>query len=271
MSLRGPAPADPFPGAVALVTGAGHGIGEATAKALAAAGTSVIVVDVDGEAAARTAAAVGGTAHQLDVRDRAAYDALAAAIHDEHGPLDLLVNNAGVGLNADFLDMTEQDLDWILGINLGGVINGLRAFGPAMVARGKGHVVNLSSILGYSPSASTIGYTTTKAAVLELSHSLRADWGRKGVGVSVICPGLINSGIIGRTEFRGKHAEPDARASMTRLFERGRQPSAVADAILDAVRRDRAVVPVGLEARVGWRLRSLFPAALVTRMAAAQQ
>jgi NAD(P)-dependent dehydrogenase (short-subunit alcohol dehydrogenase family) len=261
-----PAP-DPFPGAVALVTGAGNGIGRATAQALADAGATVIVVDVNAEAVAKTAADVGGVGKVLDVRDRAAFAALADEVHGEHGPLDILVNNAGVGLNANFLDTTAEDWDWILEINLRGIINGLQLFGPAMVARGRGHAVNMSSMLGYSPSATTIGYATTKAAVLQLSRSLRADWAKRGVGVSVVCPGLINSGIITRTEFRGTHAEEKSVARANKFFEKGKPPSAVADAVLDAVRHNRGVVPVGVEARMGWRLRSLLPEGLVTKMA----
>src|SRR3954454_4833410 len=95
---------DPFPGAIALVTGAGNGIGRATATRLAAVGASVIVTDVDGDAAARTASEIGGKAHVLDVRDRDAWADLAATINHEHGALDILVNNAGVGLSASMLD-----------------------------------------------------------------------------------------------------------------------------------------------------------------------
>jgi NAD(P)-dependent dehydrogenase (short-subunit alcohol dehydrogenase family) len=187
--------------------------------------------------------------------------ALAERVHAEHGPLDVLVNNAGVGMSARFLDTSLEDWDWILSINLGGVIHGCHAFGPAMLERGRGHVVNVSSGLAYTPRATEPAYGTTKAAVLALSRSLRADWHRRRVGVSAVCPGIIDTPIIRHTRFRGERAQPESVARTERLFSRrGHSPDLVAGAIVDAVRRNRAVVPVGAEARVGWLLHRLLPA-----------
>jgi NAD(P)-dependent dehydrogenase (short-subunit alcohol dehydrogenase family) len=264
MAIRKRTPvADPFTGAIALVTGAGNGIGRATATRLAAVGASVIVTDVDGDAAARTASEIGGKAHVLDVRDRDAWADLAASINEEHGALDILVNNAGVGLSASMLDSSAEDWDWVLGINLVGMINGCAALGPAMVERKRGHVVNISSGLGYLPRADQIAYVTSKAGMIEFTRSLRADWKRHGLTVSVICPGLINSGIDKRVRYKGKLATDESRQSVYDMFAKGRPPERVADAILDAIRRNRAVVPVGYDAAVPWYLRSFMPAALV--------
>ena len=250
--------------ALGLVTGAGHGIGRATALALARAGTRVLVTDVDGEAAEKTAVQcteLGGEAeaHRLDVADRTAVAALADALHAEHGPLDVLVNNAGVGMSARFLDMDDDDWDWILDVNLRGVINGCRAFGPAMTGRGRGHVVNMSSGLAYTPRATEPAYVTTKAAVLALSRSLRADWRDHGVGVSAVCPGVIDTGIIDRTRFRGDRAEADTVDRIGRVFRRGHSPDKVAAAVLGAIESNKAVVPVGWEARLGWWFSRLGP------------
>jgi NAD(P)-dependent dehydrogenase (short-subunit alcohol dehydrogenase family) len=254
---------DPRPGALAVVTGAGNGIGKATATALAAGGADVIAADVDGDAAARTAAEIGGKAHTLDVRDRDAWAALAEQVNAEHGAADIVVNNAGVGLSARMLDISPEDWDWVLGIDLVGVINGCAAFGPAMVAAGKGHIVNVSSGLGYVPRADQIGYVTAKAGVIEFTRSLRADWKRHGLTVSVICPAVINTGIDKRVRFKGDLAGADAQKPVNDLFSRGLPPSRVADAIVDAMTRDRAVVPVGSGAAIPWHLRSFMPPGLV--------
>jgi NAD(P)-dependent dehydrogenase (short-subunit alcohol dehydrogenase family) len=254
---------DPFPGKIALVTGAGNGIGRATATRLGEAGASVIVTDVDGDAAARTASEIGGKAQVLDTRDRAAWTELAASINEEHGSLDILVNNAGVGLSANMLDSSDEDWDWVLGINLVGMINGCAAFGPAMVQARKGHIVNVSSGLGYIPRGDQIAYVTSKAGVLEFTRSLRADWCRHGLTVSVICPGLINSGIDKRVRFKGELGTEESRQKVYDVFAKGRPPERVADAILDAIRRNKAVVPVGLDASIPWRMRSFMPTALV--------
>jgi 2-hydroxycyclohexanecarboxyl-CoA dehydrogenase len=255
---------DPFPGAVALVTGAGGGIGRATATRLAAAGANVIAADIDGDAAARTASDVGGKSEVLDVRDRGAWADLAARVNEEHGSLDILVNNAGVGLSATMLDCSAEDWDWLLGINLVGVINGCAAFGPAMVAARKGHVVNIASALGYVPRANQIAYVTSKSAVIEFTRSLRADWIRQGLTVSVICPGLINSGLDSRLKYRGDLDNEKDRKNIQKMFSKGRPPEQVADAILEAIRRNRAVTPVGrTDAWLPWRTYSLLPEKLV--------
>ena len=253
----------------AVVTGAGSGIGRATALALAARGMHVVAVDVDGPAAESVASETRGEARTVDVADGAAMDALAAALMDESGAPDVVVNNAGVGLTGHFLDTTEADWRWILEINLGGVINGCRAFGPALLQSGRGHVVNLSSGLAFAPRATEPAYVTTKAAVLALSQCLRADWGPRGVGVSAICPGVIRTAIASSTRFRGERATAESITRVRRLFSRGHPPELVAEAIIDAVTRNRPVVPVGIEARVGWLLRGVVPGRLADRAARA--
>ncbi len=252
-------------GAVVLVTGAGSGIGAVTAEAFAARGATVLCADIDRAAAEKTAAACEergaprAEAYALDVSDRAAVEQLAATVAAEWGPLDVLVNNAGVGMTGTFGDMTEADWSWIRGVNLDGVVNGCAAFGPAMVAAGHGHVVNLSSGLAYTYKATEPAYVTTKAAVLALSQCLRADWASAGVGVTAICPGVINTPIVDNTRFLGSQGDPKVRSRTTRMFRRGHRPEAVAEAIVKAVERDRPVVPVGFEAWLGWWAHRLVP------------
>jgi 2-hydroxycyclohexanecarboxyl-CoA dehydrogenase len=255
-----------LPGALALVTGAGSGIGRATALALVDRGASVLCVDLDEVAAEQTAAAcrekgaaIAG-ARRVDVADRAAMEALADEVHGTHGPLDVLVNNAGVGITGRFTDTTLDDWHWIRSINLDGVVHGCALFGPPMLERRGGHVVNISSVLGYVATVTEPAYVTTKAGVLALSQCLRADWRRDGVGVSAVCPGIIDTPIItDGTRFRGDQASSKKRRRTERLFKRGHRPEQVAAAIVGAIEHDRAVVPVGWEARAGWVLHRLGP------------
>jgi NAD(P)-dependent dehydrogenase (short-subunit alcohol dehydrogenase family) len=262
-----------IPGSLVLVTGAGSGIGRATALAFADAGARVLCVDIDRQAAEKTAAACGerdaeADAYEADVADRVAVATLADSVHGEHGPLDVLVNNAGVGMSARFLDMPLEDWDWIVSINIMGAIHMCHAFGPRMVARAHGHVVNVSSGLGYTPTASEPGYGTTKAAVLAFSRSLRADWHGHGVGVSAICPGVIDTPIISHTRFRGEQAAPDRVARVEDLFaKRGHPPELVATAVLAAVAGDKSVVPVGAESRIGWYISRWAPVRFTDWMA----
>ncbi|MGH9305727.1 MAG: SDR family NAD(P)-dependent oxidoreductase [Acidimicrobiales bacterium] len=257
-----------IPAALALITGAGSGIGQATAEAFARKGASVLCADLNGESAEKTAAtcselgAPSTAAYVVDVADRDALEALASRIDSERGPLDIVVNNAGVGMSGRFTDMSAQDWTWIRSINLDGVVNGCAVFGPGLLERGRGHVVNLSSGLGFTPTATEPAYVTTKAAVLALSQCLRADWSRSGVGVSAICPGVINTPIISATRFVGPMGTDETRDKTSKIFRRGHRPEKVAEAIVGAIEHNKAVVPVGIESRIGWYLHRLAPIGL---------
>jgi NAD(P)-dependent dehydrogenase (short-subunit alcohol dehydrogenase family) len=249
-------------GALALVTGAGSGIGREIALELARKGSRVIAVDVRADTAEKTAVAcveVGPEAQGLacDVADQDAVRALADQVHGEHGPLDVLVNNAGVGMSARFTDMSIDDWRWIRSINLDGVVHCCHTFGPAMLERGRGQVVNISSGLGYTMRATEPAYVTTKAAVLALSQCLRADWAGSGVGVTAICPGVINTPILDDARFLGGQADTVERAHTA--FRRGHPPELVARDVVVAIRKDKAVGPVGWEAKLGWWAHRLLP------------
>ena len=244
-------------GSGALVTGGGAGIGRATSLALGARGARVVVTDVDAaaaEAVAKEIDAAGGTAtsRQLDVTDADALADLAAEL-----PVDIVVANAGVGMSGRLTDMSLDDWRWIRAVNLDGVVHTVHAFGPPMLARRRGHAVIVSSGLGYTMTATEPAYVTTKAAVLALAQCLRADWATDGVGVSAICPGVINTGIIDSTRFVG--VDEDAKRKAKRIFRRGHKPEQVAAAIVGAIDGDRAVVPVGWEARLGWWAHRVAP------------
>ncbi len=257
----------PFARRLAVVTGAASGIGRATALELARLGAHVVCADVDASGAEATAKEAEGEAWAVDVADREAMSDFAAALDAAHGAPDVLVNNAGVGLTGRFLDTTEEDWDWILGVNLKGVVHGCRVFGPAMVARGRGHVVNVSSGLAFAPRATEPAYVTTKAAVLALSRCLRADWGPRGVGVSAVCPGVIATAIAESARYRGDRSTDASVARVRRLFSKGHRPERVAGAIVGAVLRDRPVVPVGAEAWLGWLLRGIVPSRAADHLA----
>jgi NAD(P)-dependent dehydrogenase (short-subunit alcohol dehydrogenase family) len=268
-----PRPRIAIGGRVAVVTGAGRGIGRATALALATRGASVVCADIDGAAAEKTAAECherGAPARGMavDVASRGAVVVLADEVERDVGTVGVLVNNAGVGMSGRFTDMSLDDWNWIRAVNLDGVVHCCAAFGPRMLERATGHVVNVSSGLGYTPTASESGYVTTKAAVLALSQCLRADWAAAGVGVSAICPGVIDTAIVEDTRFLGEDA-PARRARAVRAFRRGHRPELVAAAIVDAVERNRAVVAVGAEAKLGWYLHRFAPVAVQQAVARA--
>ncbi|MBZ6205382.1 SDR family oxidoreductase [Streptomyces olivaceus] len=268
--------ADRFGGQLVLVTGAGNGIGRSTALAFAEAGARVVAVDRDAEAAARTAelsrliGASAAWAETVDVSDGTAMEALAARVAAEYGVVDVLVNNAGIGLSGSFFDTTPEDWRKVLDVNLWGVIHGCRLFGRQMAERGQGgHIVNTASAAAFQPSRALPAYGTSKAAVLMLSECLRAELAGQGIGVTAICPGLVNTRITTTAHFTG--VDPDEekrlRRHTARLYGmRNYPPEKVADAVLEAVVRNRAVVPVTPEAR-GARLMSRLAPGVLRRLA----
>ncbi len=246
-------------GSRVVITGAGSGIGQATAVRNARNGARVVAVDIDGDAARQTASQCGTDAasFECDVADGDAVAALADQIEDDLGPVDVLVNNAGVGVAGPFLQGSLEDWQWLRGVNLDGVVHGCHAFGTRMVQRGHGHVVNIASGAGYTPNRNMAAYCASKAAVIMLSQCLRADWSSSGVGVSVICPGLINTPIASKTRMVG--AMEGKRDAALRLFRFGHSPDVVAKAIVGAVERNREIVAVGIESSVALNLSRFAP------------
>ncbi|MFI6092424.1 SDR family oxidoreductase [Streptomyces sp. NPDC051218] len=264
--------ADRFGGQLVLVTGAGSGIGRATAFAFAEAGARVVAVDRDAETAARTAemsrliGAPEAWGETVDVTDEQAMEKLAEKVAREYGIVDVLVNNAGIGLSGSFLDTSAEDWKKVLDVNLWGVIHGCRLFGKQMAERGQGgHIVNTASAAAYQPSKALPAYSTSKAAVLMLSECLRAELAGQGIGVSAICPGFVNTNITATARFAGVDAEEEKRRQKksSRLYGlRNYPPEKVADAILRAVVKNQAVVPVTPEARGAHLMSRFTPKAL---------
>ncbi|TSB14498.1 SDR family oxidoreductase [Streptomyces benahoarensis] len=264
--------ADRFGGQLVLVTGAASGIGRATAFAFAEAGARIIAVDRDAEGAARTAdmarliGAPQAYSEVVDVADAAAMEKLADHVEAAYGTVDVLVNNAGIGLSGSFMETSVEDWQKVLDVNLWGVIHGCRTFGKRMAERGQGgHIVNTASAAAFQPSRVLPAYSTSKAAVLMLSECLRAELAGQGIGVSAICPGLVNTNITATSRFTGVSADEEKarQTKATRAYGlRNYPPEKVADAVLRAVARNQAVVPVTPEARGARFLSRVAPRAL---------
>lgn len=249
-------------GAVAVITGAGSGIGAATAVRFANLGAVVVATDIDEASANETAEQCrrrGAQAHayRCDVADAEAVQALSDTVSADVGPVDVLVNNAGVGVGGPFLDTTADDWTWLRSINLDGVVHGCRSFGAPMVERRRGHIVNIASGAAYLPNRRLATYCASKAAVVMLSRCLRADWARHHVGVSVVCPGVIKTPILEHTRLRGSAV--DEKTLMARAFRIGHSPDAVAKAVTGALARNREMVSVGIETQLGYHALRLLP------------
>lgn len=211
----------------AFVTGGASGIGLGIAEALADRGICVTVADVDAEAAPRAEASRPDRlfAVSLDVRDRVAWTAAKTAAEDRFGPIDLLVNNAGVSFDGlEIVDTPPEAFEQVLAINLMGVFNGVAVVGPDLRARRRGHIVNTASVMGLLPGLSGMGaYSASKSAVVALSEALRAEMTPHNVGVSVLRPGLVTSNLRANTVKLGgviRNAERAAAARPTEMSAR---------------------------------------------------
>ncbi|EDX89398.1 SDR family oxidoreductase [Alcanivorax sp. DG881] len=256
--VTGTHPKGPDSGKRVVVTGAGSGIGRETALAFARRGALVLCTDINAEAAASTASIIireGGDAlsRKCDVSNTRSMEALANYVEKELGAPDILINNAGIGLSGSLLDTSVKDWQQVLGVNLWGVIHGCRLFARQMVDNGKaGHIVNVASAAAFLPSRMLPAYATSKSAVLMFSECLRAEMAEHNIGVSAICPGIIDTPITRSTRFVGVADEEQSRRreDAAKLYQRrAYTPDRVAQAIVEAVQNNRAVVPVSPEAR----------------------
>jgi 3-oxoacyl-[acyl-carrier protein] reductase len=207
---------------LAVVTGAGQGIGEAIARRLAADGCEVVALDVDDDRAAAVAGDIGGRFLHCDVADPHAVRAAAAEV----GPADILVNNAGIWFTEPTLDATDEHLQAVVGVNILGVLYCSKAFVPAMIERGYGSIVNISSGAAKSSSPGYGVYPASKAAVITLTRQLAMEWGPAGVRVNAIGPGVIQT-ERNRANFEGAGK---SRASRVPLGRTG-VPADVADVV----------------------------------------
>ncbi len=252
---------DKLEGRVAAITGGGSGIGRALAGQLAGLGCHLALIDVDpgrvGEVAAACARdGLAVSTHVADVRDRDRVQALADEVVKAHGGVQILVNCAGVTAWGSFEEMSFEDLDWVLDVNLNGVINGCKFFLPYLRKETEAHIVNLSSLLGIVSVRNQAAYCMSKAAVRGLSEVLDAELDGSPINVSVIHPGGVASNFI--TDSRS--ADPDSKKKFADLVAGySAKPDKVAASIIAAIKKNKLRARVGPDAFVGDWLKRAFP------------
>jgi NAD(P)-dependent dehydrogenase (short-subunit alcohol dehydrogenase family) len=241
--------ADPFRDRVAVITGAASGIGAGIARMLVAAGSSVVLADIDEPAletvATELRAAEGRvTVYRTDVSQASELERLAATTIETFGEVHLLVNNAGVMTRAPLAESSADDWQWIFNVNLHGMIEGVRAFLPYLRDSAPSHIVNTGSMSGLAPrpDANLGVYSASKAAVVVYSELLRAELAAEGIGVSVLCPGPVSTQIWGAERGRPEHLgeghdmpEPGRASSGMAADEVGR-------IVLDGVRANEGFI-----------------------------
>lgn len=244
-----------FNGRVAVITGAGSGIGRALALELAGRGARLAVSDVNAVAVADTAASceklgVQAKGYVLDVADREAVHAHADEVVADFGQVNLVVNNAGVAVMATVEEMTYEDFDWIMGINFWGVIHGTKAFLPHLIASGEGHLVNVSSVFGLVGVPTQSAYNATKFAVRGFTEALRQEMqiAKRPVGVSCVHPGGIRTNIARDARSAGDIPDEKKASDFAKIARTS--PENAAKTILRGVERDRARILIGADAHV---------------------
>ena len=242
---------------VAVVTGAASGIGLGMVRALTGAGAHVAMLDVEAPALAAAhrefeTANVDVRPFACDVGDREQVWEVAASVRDHYGRVDIVCNNAGVAAGGPIDETSDDDWEWVLRVNLRGVVHGMRAYVPIIRAGGEGgHVVNTASILGLRTGARMSIYAASKYAVVAISESAREDLAPHGIGVSALCPGMIDTRIL-RSERNRPAAlverssgmvEEATREEMERRFAtEGLHPDIVGEQVLDGIRKNKPFV-----------------------------
>jgi NADP-dependent 3-hydroxy acid dehydrogenase YdfG len=242
-------------GKVAFITGGGSGVGLGMAKVFAAAGMKVVIADIRQDHLDQAMAYFkeqNAEVHaiQLDITDRKAMAEAADETERVFGKVQLLCNNAGVNLLGTIDKVTYDDWDWLTNVNLGGVINGIQTFVPRMVEYGKGgHIVNTASMSAFYAIQGSVVYTTTKFAVRGMSEALRIDLEPHNIGVSVLCPGAVNTNIHESVFTRPKHlsntkihVDEETMNRMKAFSEGGLDPVKLGEKVLEAVKKNELYI-----------------------------
>jgi NAD(P)-dependent dehydrogenase (short-subunit alcohol dehydrogenase family) len=272
-------------GKVVVITGAASGIGREMALAFARRGAKLAIADINTEGLLKveeelTSLAGKVYSYEVDVAVAEQVKDFCDNVYRDMGQVNVLCNNAGVAVAGFLEDLTVEDWQWIMGINLMGVVYGCHFFYPRMIEQGGGgHIVNTASAAGLIPASGTVAYSTTKFGVVGLSETLRAEAALHGIGVTAVCPGFVLTGIFQNTRYKtvqeGQTAE-DAIETAERLLKKRRATAAtVAEAAAKAVERNKGVVKVGMEAHImdlAHRLgRNVFGSLMVRMMIAGQK
>jgi NAD(P)-dependent dehydrogenase (short-subunit alcohol dehydrogenase family) len=231
-------------GKIAVITGAGSGIGRATARLLARHGAKVHVADLNADAAAAVAREIGSgaTDHAVDVSQPEEVEALAKAVLDDDGRVNILHNNAGIGQGGDIEETTVEDWQRVIGVNLLGVAYGMQAFVPRMLKqRDPATIVNTASEAGLIPIARMAPYCASKFGVVGMSESLDAELRSRGIRVVALCPGVIDTPIVREGIMRGRLGADQAKI-VAFYAKHGASPDTVAAAVLNAIARPRPIV-----------------------------
>mgnify|MGYP003583989525 FL=1 len=239
-----------FAGQLAFITGGASGAGVGQAQVFGRAGCRIVIADIRAEAVEKARAALAAEGIEvhgiaLDITDRAAYAAAADEVERVFGQAPtLLFNTAGVNNFGPIENTTYGDFDWLIGVNLGGVVNGMVTFVPRMIASGKPcHVVTVASLGGFTGSALAGPYSAAKAAVINLMEGYRQGLEKYGIGVSVVCPANIKSNIAEATLTRpaalgasGYVEGPEAIASLQSIYQHGMEPEVLAAHVMQGIR-----------------------------------
>ncbi len=247
---------------VAVVTGAGSGIGRALALELARRGCHLAITDLSEEPLRAVAEAIGGqgrrvSVHAFDVSERGAWPPFIAGVIETHGAAHLLVNNAGVALTGPFLSCSLDDLEWQLRINLNGVMYGCHGFLPHLLEQGEGHVVNLSSIFGIISVPDSAAYCMSKHAVRSLTEALELELWDSPIVVTSVHPGAVATRIVSGGRFREGGFTSSERAR--EMIDSGIAPEQAARIIADGIQRDARRILVGSDARLLARVQQVMP------------
>ena len=252
-----------FHGRVAVVTGAASGIGRAIAHALADEGCDLAIADIDGDRLAAVEAEIRErgrkvSAHVIDVADRERMREFPDLVIAEHGRVDILVNNAGVAVAATLAEHSIEDFEWLVGINLWGVVYGSKFFLPHLLRSDDAYIINLSSMFGIVGVPGLSSYCATKFAVHGFSDSIRVELANTSVKVMSVHPGGIRTDIVRAARFASSHASSQAR--VVGFFERRAMlPARAAARIVAGMKSDASRVLITAEARLADVVKRLFP------------
>ncbi len=265
-------------GKVAFITGGASGLGLAMARSLSGAGMKIAIADIEDNALAAAKAEFEESnadviTIKVDVTDRDAMEEAAKETEAAFDKIHVVCNNAGVAISGNILDMTYKDWDWVLGVNLDGVINGVQVFAPRIRSHGEGgHIVNTASMAGLVAGQGMSVYNTTKFAVVGLSEAMVQDLAHFDIGVSVLCPGFVATGIYTSERNRpgnlggnnaskfdlasDEHRTDEERARIKAMLDSMLDPSLIGDMVLHAIQTNEFYILSHTDYRDGTQMRA---------------